>query len=433
MKKVITIFRSIFRWRRIVISLLILGLAVAMVRILSSEDDFPLFTLKKGHFLIDIRTKGEVKALDSFVISSPSKIWGNVRIVKMVDEGTYVKPGDFLIQFDQAEFMQRLQEERNNLETALANHESKMANIKKQTADLESQLKIGEYSLEQTRLQAKNAVYEAENKRKEIEYSLKKAEIGFQQLRGKIAATEKINEAAIRQSELQIEQARLKLQRVEEDMSQLSISSPTEGLVVYREIWSPTGSEKVKVGSSPWRNQPLMEIPDQSGMKVKTQVNEVDISRLSLDQKVIIKMDAIVDTSFTGKVTSIARLAAKDRRTRKNVFDVEVNFDAVDPRLKPGMSANCQIIVKEIEDTLFVPIDAVVQEEGKTGVYLKDGNFREIATGESNTDFILLEKGLQSGETIRLKTLKSADQTQQPTKKRKEGESGVYHRVTIIG
>jgi len=398
-----------------------------------STESFPLYNMLKSEFVIDLETKGEVKAVDSKVIKSPGNIWGNVRIVKMVPEGIHVNPGDFLIQFDTAEFMQRLREAENEVATAEANHESKLANIKKQVAEVKSQLKIEEYNLEQTRLRAKNAVYEAENKRKEIEYTLKKAEISYKQLKDKSESMTKIHVAELKQTELQVEQANIKLKRAQDDLEKLTLTSPDTGLVVYKEIWGGAGMEKVKVGSTPWRSQPLLEIPDQSKMKVVVNIDEVDISRIANDQQVEITLDAIVDTIFSGVISDIAALAHKDRRTKKNVFDVEVIINESDIRLKPGMTAHCNIIVEVIQDTLFIPLDAVVTRDEKTGVITDSGDFLEIKTGKSNSDFIIVEKGLQEGDEIQLQKRKMQDVPGEDKPKPKRRKRNTERHMIIIG
>ncbi len=423
--------------RLVMLVLLFMTIAFSYNKWFSDNDKFPKYIVSKGEFIIDIEAIGEMKAIESHVINSPSRIWGNIRIVKMIEEGTVVDSGDFLIQFDTAEFMEQLQRKQNELESAKANLEVKMANIAKQTSDLVSQLQIEEYNLEQTKLQAQNAIYEAENKRKEIEYTLKKAKISYNRLKEKIQETKKINDASIHETQLAIEQAKISVERAQEELNQLTLISPTHGLVVYKEIWGPGGLEKVKVGSSPWRNQPLLEIPSQSGMKVKLQVNEVDISRLKIDQEVHIHLDAIIDTFYTGSVTSISSLAHTDRKTEKNVFDVEVNVNEKDERLKPGMSATCQIFVEKIADTLFIPIDAITTKDEKTGVYDENNKFIEIETGKSNADFIVVEKGLSDGDLIRLRAesdnLPDASHEMRPKKKKSNKKSSKHRRVVIVG
>ncbi len=402
----------------IIISLLIL-IGWGMTQ-LGTRDNFPLFKVQRGEFLIDVYADGLVQAGSSTVVSSPSRIWGNIRIIKLVEEGKYVQPGDFLVQFDTAEFQERVQNRKNELEKAQASYESKLANIEKTRANLESQLQIEKYSLEQTRLRAKNAKYEAENKRKEIEYSLKKAEISYNQLVDKIEKNKEINKAALRQAELKIKQAEMSLERAQKDLEKLTITSPCEGLVVYKKIWQPGGREKIKVGSTPWRSQPLLEIPDKSNMKVILNVNEVNISSIKKGQAVNIAVDALPEAQFTGEITTIASLAHEDENSEKKVFEVEVLINEISEKLKPGMSANCQIIINQLQDVISVPVDAVMKKDGQMGVYMAGGKFVSVKTGKVSSDLIIIEEGLQEGDKIRLmKTDEAIEKDEKKPKKSK--------------
>ncbi len=377
--------------------------------------------------------EGELKAVESFIVKAPSNVWGNIRIVDLVPEGTMVKKGDFLIQFDTSEQEQRLREAKNKLETALASLASTRADIQNQTAELESNIKMEQYSLEQSKLRAKNAIYEAENKRREIELSLKKAELSYRQLLKKKESMEKINAARLRQAELEVEQARLKVKQAEDNLKKMTLNSPADGLVVYQKVWDGEKMSKLKVGYTPWRSQPLIEIPSQSRMKVAASINEIDISRVKIDLPVEITLDAVKDTVFSGKVTEIATLAHRDDKTEKNVFDIEILFNEIDPRLKPGMTAHCRIIVDRLKDVLSVPIDAVQIKEGKSVVLDEDGDPITIKTGVSNGDFVVVEEGLKEGERIQLRAIGRKPRESKEDKKAKHPSRRVRRRVIIVG
>ncbi|MCB0283396.1 MAG: efflux RND transporter periplasmic adaptor subunit [Calditrichaeota bacterium] len=420
-----------YRKNKIVWTVAVVVVLWTAVNLLSSESNLLLFKVEKKPFLIDLKVDGELKAMDSYVIKAPSNIWRNVRIVRLVPEGASVKEGDFLIQFDVSEFQQKLQEAQNNLEKAEANLASTMANNKSQMSDIESNIKLESYSLEQSRLRAKNSIYESENKRKEIEFNLKKAEISYAQLVEKKESTIKIHQAAMRQAQLEVEQARIKVDRAQKDLQQMTITSPTNGMVVYKEVWEGGQMGKLKVGFSPWRGQALLEIPGENKMKVSIKVNEVDISKLALDQRVIVSLDAVPDTTFNGAVKEIAALANRDRKTKKNVFDVEVYLNEKDERLKPGMSAHTQIIIDEISDVLSVPIDAIKIENEKTYVTDAGGDPLEIKTGKSSSDFIVVEEGLDEGDEIQLS--QEAGVQNNSTSKRKSGKkSGGSSEMIIV-
>ncbi|MBD3224494.1 MAG: efflux RND transporter periplasmic adaptor subunit [Caldithrix sp.] len=371
-------------------------------QIIGTNENSIVFTVQKTDLVIDLHVDGELKAMNSYVIKAPSNVWGNARIVRMAEEGSRVEEGDFLIQFDKSEFEQRLLEAKNKLETARANMANTEANIKSQMAELESSIELEKYSLEQSRLQAKRAVYESENKRKEIELNLKKAEIAYQQLLQKRRATEKINEAKLRQAELEVEQAQLQVKRARDDIEKLTITAPAEGLVVYKEVWEGDQMTKVKVGYSPWRGQPLLEIPSNNRMKINAEVDEIHISNIKEGLPAEIELDAIPDTMFTGKIDKISALAERKRRSQKNVFKVEMIIDQDDERLKPGMSAHCRIIIERMDNVLTIPIDALSYVDEKPKVCLASNKYKAIETGKSNDDMIVVKDGLKENEQILL-------------------------------
>lgn len=389
---------------RIGILLIIILICVyGFSKIFSKKDKFPLYTVKCGPFLIDVQASGLVESGRSIIISAPSNLRrGSFTIVDMVEEGTYVKEGDFLLQFDTSELMENVETYENQLESAKASYESQLANNKQTMANLESSLKIEEYSLQQARISASNSKYEAENTQKEAELTLKKAEISYQQSVDEIEKTKEINKASLRQAEIQVKQAEISLRKVKEDLANLTIKSPGEGLVVYKKTWEGDGLEKLKVGSSVWRGLPLMEIPEGGNMNVALNVNEVDISNIQKGQKVLVNIDALPGNKYTGEITSIASLAHEDDKTGKKVFEVEVKINEISDDIKPGMSSDCQIIVAQMDNVISVPIDAVSQNGGQTGIYNASGKFIPVKTGKVSSDLIVIKRGLEEGDKIRL-------------------------------
>ncbi|HOC24383.1 MAG TPA: efflux RND transporter periplasmic adaptor subunit, partial [bacterium] len=172
-----------------------------------------------------------------------------------------------------------------------------------------------------------------------------------------------------------------------------------------QEIWGANGRAKVKVGDSPFRGQTLVEIPDLATMMVKAKVNEVFISQVHPDQQAVLSVDALPGQQFYGKVLRVATLASRESDSEVKTFDVEILIDGADGRLRPGMTAQCQIITDRIKDKLFVPLESVVHKDDTTIVYIKKGGFkrREVQIGPKNSDFIVIEKGLKQGDLVALR------------------------------
>ncbi len=428
------LFAKKMQWighHKITVTVLALFVILGTYFVWPSHNDTLLYTVKRGELVLSVPMDGELKAVESYIVKAPANVWGNIRIVKLVPEGTHVKKGDFLIQFDTSEQLQRLQEVKNSLETALATLASTKADIENQMAELESNIKIERYNLEQARLRAKNAVYEAVNKRREIELSLKKAELNYQRLIEKKKSLEQINAAKLRKAQLEVERARIRVKQAEDDLKSLTITSPASGLVVYEKVWDSSGMIKLKVGYSPWRSQSLIEIPSQNKMKVSGSIDEIEISKVKKGLPAEIRLDAVKDSVYTGKVTEIATLAHKDDQTGKNVFDVEILIDQEDPRLKPGMTAHCKIIVDRLENVLTIPIDAVELKNGKSIVHKANGSPVVIETGLSNDDFVEVKQGLAEGDKIQLRPL--GKRPEKSTKKKPLKPKKRTRRVIIIG
>jgi multidrug efflux pump subunit AcrA (membrane-fusion protein) len=154
-----------------------------------------------------------------------------------------------------------------------------------------------------------------------------------------------------------------------------------------------------------------MYLPDITSMQVQTEVNEMDVEKIKIGQPVSISLDAVPDVSFKGKVSKIGSLAehkvskVSGKRTGVKVFEVLVDVVDADPRLRPGLSANATILIDEVKNVTYAPVESVFNEEGKTVAYLKRGRHGRkvvIDCGSSNDKFVIIRSGLQAGDKVYL-------------------------------
>jgi len=360
-----------------------------------------------GEFVIDIHTRGEVRAVEFREVSKPRKGgWSRSQIVQMAPEGSVVEEGDFLIQFDTAEAERDLAEKENELKDARANLATERATAASRMAELRSQLQNQEFSHEQARIKFEQMQYEAEIRQREQELELKKAELALQEAQEKIESQRIVDEANLRKAQLAVTQAEAELTKQQEVLESLTVTAPIAGLVVYKEIWNQGGGRaKVKVGDTPWAGMPLIEIPDLDEMMVQTKVNETDINRVGKGQRVSITVDALPDTTFSGEVTNIATLAKREGDSDVKNFDVEVRVEGTDPRLRPGMTAQCRVETARHPDVCWIPLEAVFEDEGETICWVVDGTAdrRVIQLGPRNDDFVVVESGLEPDERVSLR------------------------------
>jgi HlyD family secretion protein len=91
------------------------------------------------------------------------------------------------------------------------------------------------------------------------------------------------------------------------------------------------------------------------------------------------------------------------KRTGVKVFDVVVDVDDADPRLRPGLSANASILIDELKTVTYAPVEAVFNDEGKTVAYVRRGRgTRKVAVecGASNDRYVVIRSGLKAGDKV---------------------------------
>lgn len=418
------------KWKYLSIAGLVAVLAAAGIWGFARRDSkVAAYTVTRGEFIIDITQAGELDATRSETVSLNSRNWNNVRIIKLVDDGATVKEGDFLIQFDTTDAVRNLTDRTGEHEQAKAELASTRATIESNMKQLENTYQSQLYEFESNKLTYELARFEAEIRRREMELTFKKSELALQQAKQKIESQKVIDKASLARGELRLRQAEHRLDEAQTALNELTVVAPKSGMVVLLEVWGINGRAKIKEGDAPWPRQPLISIPDLSEMKVKTKVNEADISRVKKGQPVIITLDALPGPLFTGEVMTIAALARREGDSEVKVFDVEVLIEGSHPELKPGMTAQCKVVTGKIPHVLFVPLESVFDKGDTTVVYVKSGrdfSRRPVKLGSRNSDYVIIEDGVREGEAVALRdpTAKLEDVSGKETNGEGKAEEG---------
>lgn len=348
----------------------------------------PTAKVTKGEFVVALSENGRLAAKRSMTVSAP-RIRGSLQIVKLVEEGTLANQGDFLVQFDPTEQETTLRDAKAELRIA-------EANLEKAKAQYEMDLKQLELELKKAERTSAEKLSEAPVIRKEGELELDIARLNYDNRKKSL-------QAEIEKTEVEVGKARDKKDQATRDLEKMTLTAPIPGLVVYLETWKGSSMSKIQEGDNPWPGMGLINLPDLSSMIVETTVSEVDVSKVKKGQKVEIRLDAVPGPVFAGEVTDVGTLAQpKSRGSQINVFEVEVQIDSVDERLKPGMSAKADIVTEVYDSVLSVPIEAVFESEDTTVVYSSGGKKIPVALGARNDRAVIVTSGLNEGDEISL-------------------------------
>ena len=131
----------------------------------------------------------------------------------------------------------------------------------------------------------------------------------------------------------------------------------------------------VREGSVIFLSSPLLQFPDLSRMQVSADVAEADFRKIEKGQKVNISVDAAEKLVTTGKINRknlSASAAQRYSASKVKSYEVIIDVNHCHLKMKPGLSANCEIILKEEKDNLFVPTLAIFERDSSKIVYVKN-------------------------------------------------------------
>ncbi len=363
--------------------------------------------VERGDFVISVHTSGELEAKNSENILGPGGlrtvgIW-NVQIAELIPEGTVVEKGDWVATLDRTEISNRLKDIETELEKLQTLHTQTMLDTTLELRNARNDLINLEHTYEEAEITLEQSKYEPPATIRQAEINLEKAKRSYEQ--------------AKENYQLRLDQAKAKMQEVTASLNQqkrryenmlsvideFKIHAPQPGMVIYRRAWD---GSKVTVGSqiSSWDNV-VATLPDFSVMMSKTYVNEIDISKISTEQKADIIVDAFPDKKFTGVVTEVANIGEQRPGADARVFEVKIQINEYDTILRPAMTTKNTIITDKIEDVLFVPIEAVHTLDTVNYVFKQSQNRvvrRQIVTGKRNENQIIIKQGLSEGDLVLL-------------------------------
>jgi len=389
-------------FRRLIIPVVIL-LASCRGR---ESTDVEVARVRRGTFTEVLSEQGTVKALNSISISAPviSYLYGSLKIAKIVDDGREVKAGDTVVIFDPSEIKRAIVQAEQQLEIAQAEYDKMKSTQQSEIEDLLSDLELAKISQEISAINYETATFEPEATKKEIKLKLESAGIALNRAREQIESKKIIHREDLLQKEVSIRQLTSRLDDANHSMNSLFVVSPANGIAIKEENW--TTDQKWAVGDSPYSGSRLIELPDLAEMTAEVNINETDISKVMPGQRVDIRPDAYSDSVYTGKVESVANLAqTKDYKSKIKIFPVRISIDGHSRTLLPGLTVSCKIIVSEIPDVLYIPLESLFREQGIDYVYVKSGagfKRRDIKTGSVNTDYAIVEEGLEENDEIAL-------------------------------
>lgn len=324
---------------------------------ISREVPVKLAAVKKGPIAYVLSTSGDVLAVRQ--VDVVSRISGYVERIHF-EIGDRVAAGQVVATVEPKEQRHRVEEDEAAVKVAEATLREK-----------ESQLLHAEKQLERARLlRHKDFISSQELDEAETRANTAKAQ-------------KELAQAQLAQREAALAQARYQL-------GLTRVGAPFSGVVTRR---------LVDPGAYVSSSTPILTIADPDPLKVIVNIPERDVNLVRVGMVAKLQLDAFPERTFEGK---IARLnSALDASSR--TLMAEVHVPNRDRPLKPGMFARVSLILAESKDSMLVPVEAVVEDEGKNFVYtVVDGKANQVVVtkGWTQNTVVAINGGIEEGAQI---------------------------------
>jgi HlyD family secretion protein len=406
------------------------------------KSDVITTIVHKGPLPITVVEKGSLESSkneDAYCL-----VEGQTTIIMIKPEGTPVKKGEIVCLLDSAALKDQLTNQQITTKSASASYDNakltrEVAEIavveyvegifKQDYATVEGEIKLNESDLSRSedrldwarRMYDKGYVSMATKVSEEL--TLKKARFALEQSQSKKDVLVKYTKnKTIKELESEVEKARsdelakkatfaledTKEKKLERQIAACEIKAPADGLVVYANDPNRafgSNQPQIEEGATVRERQKIFSLPDITRMQVNTKVHESQIDKLAGRMKARIRVDAFANEVLNGTVLDVAPLPDSTNFFSSDikVYTTKVRIDDPLPGLKPGMTAQVEILVDRKEDVVNIPVLAVLQYHGKDHVTKKvEDRFveSEVELGVSNEKYVEVLKGLKEGDVV---------------------------------
>jgi multidrug resistance efflux pump len=158
-------------------------------------------------------------------------------------------------------------------------------------------------------------------------------------------------DADIRILETRRDRLAIVVRQAEANAERMSVKSPIDGLVVYRQLWRGGQMGEPQEGLEMWPGSALLDIVGSKAMRVRTKVNQADIDLLKTGLRATVRLDAYPAKTYQARLDQLSPVAVPSSFSNKvRVFNALFTIDGSDPMLTPDLSAAVDVQLARHEE-----------------------------------------------------------------------------------
>jgi len=371
----------------------------------------PTVRVMRGNVLRTLRLSGSISAknyvsINGPILRAPDAGRGLV-LIFVPPFGSMVHKGDVVAKIDG----QAMADHLDDVEATVNQSEMDLKKLRSQQIATRQALEQSVHNAravwEKAQLDLQTLAVRSAIQREQFKLAEEEAKAAYEEVRGELNLLADRQAAEWQYAQLNQQYQIRHRDRHRVDLDRCVIKAPIDGQVVMKTIIRNGETGQVQLGDELAPGQPFMRVVDPTSMQLDARVNQVDADQVRLGQKATVRFDAYPNLIVQGKVEAVGTLAVNGGRINYWVRQVPVRIaiDGQDNRVIPDLTASADVVVDEADDTLLIPREAVQETDGKTIVYVKQGDNvvpREVAIGAANNTQVAVTSGLQPGDEVAL-------------------------------
>jgi Membrane-fusion protein len=175
---------------------------------------------------------------------------------------------------------------------------------------------------------------------------------------------------------------------------------PADGLVIYANKRSYRQETEIKEGVAVRERQVILQLPDLTTMRADVEVHESKVDEIKPGMPATVRVQG---ESFAGAVTAVANRPESNYFSSAKKYIVQVKIDGTSPVLRPGFTAEAEIIVADLKNVIAVPVATVIEQDGEYVCAVREGNAasrRVVELGQSDDESVEIVSGLVEGDRL---------------------------------
>ena len=316
------------------------------------QASVPTTKVRQGDVVVRSYTRGELRAVRSATLSAPN-LFGTVQVTKMAALGAFAREKDLVVEFDDAEVISRLEEKQLELDQIDEQMKKSQADLSIRNNQDQVELLRARYAVRRSDLEVKrNELLSAIDAKKNM-LTLDESKRRLVQLESDIKSRQEQAQAELAVLRERRNKSVQELNRERARLNQVKLLSPMSGLVAIKQnrgsaMMFGMQLPDIREGDQIQPGIPVAEVLDLSELEVVAKVGELDRANLHEGQDVIMRLDAIADKSFTGKIKSLSATASANMFSSDPAKKFDVLFSVDMRQLLTTLGAKPDYIARVI-------------------------------------------------------------------------------------